>query len=86
MKRRSFIGAAMAAGLGSAASAWGEPVARPASYTTGSIDSLPSKVAGMRLEELLAAYRNRLFKLYLPFWEKGGYDRELGRVHVLPVR
>jgi mannose/cellobiose epimerase-like protein (N-acyl-D-glucosamine 2-epimerase family) len=78
MKRRHFFGAATAAGLGGALTAWGEPVARPASYTTGSLDSLPRKIAGMRLEDLLAAYRDRLFKLYLPFWEKGAYDRQNG--------
>lgn len=39
---------------------------------------LPGKIAGLTLEELRDDYRNRIFNLYLPFWEKGGYDSELG--------
>ena len=35
-------------------------------------------LAGMPLEQLLADYRRRLFDDYLPFWERGSYDRELG--------
>lgn len=40
--------------------------------------TLPRKIAGMNLEELRGDYSNRLFKQYLPFWEKGGYDKQLG--------
>ena len=39
---------------------------------------MPGKIAGMNLEELRDDYHNRLFKQYLPFWEKGGYDKQLG--------
>ena len=39
---------------------------------------LPDKIAGMTLEELRDDYRNRIFNQYLPFWEKGGYDSDLG--------
>lgn len=39
---------------------------------------IPDKIAGMTLEELRDDYRDRIFNRYLPFWEKGGYDSELG--------
>ncbi|HLA85579.1 MAG TPA: AGE family epimerase/isomerase [Thermoguttaceae bacterium] len=39
---------------------------------------LPTSIAGMTLEQLRDDYHDRLFNQYLPFWEKGGYDRELG--------
>ena len=32
----------------------------------------------MSLEALREDYRRRLFEQYLPFWEKGGYDRQRG--------
>ena len=32
----------------------------------------------MTLEALRETYRRELFDVYLPFWEKGGYDRKLG--------
>ncbi len=41
-------------------------------------DSIPDKIAGMTLEELRDDYRDRIFNQYLPFWEKGGYDSEIG--------
>jgi len=68
----------MAAGFAGTASAFGSPVARQASFEMGKYDSIPRRIAGMSLEELRTAYRDRLFKRYLPFWEKGGYDRENG--------
>lgn len=40
--------------------------------------SIPAKIAGMTLEELKNDYRQRIFNQYLPFWEKGGFDKELG--------
>jgi len=39
---------------------------------------IPGEIAGMTLEELKEDYKNRIFNLYLPFWDKGGYDREFG--------
>jgi mannose/cellobiose epimerase-like protein (N-acyl-D-glucosamine 2-epimerase family) len=39
---------------------------------------IPDKIAGMTLMELRNDYRERIFDQYLPFWEKGGYDKELG--------
>ncbi|MEA2063506.1 MAG: AGE family epimerase/isomerase [Gemmatimonadota bacterium] len=43
-----------------------------------SMIKFPETIAGMNLEELKADYRDRLFGQYLPFWEKGGIDTELG--------
>ena len=40
--------------------------------------TLPDKIAGMSLEQLRDDYRNRLFNRYLPFWDKGGYDKQYG--------
>ena len=39
---------------------------------------LPVRIAGMTLAELRDDYRARLFEQYLPFWDKGGIDREHG--------
>lgn len=39
---------------------------------------IPYKIAGMTLAELRNDYHDRIFNQYLPFWEKGGYDNELG--------
>ena len=39
---------------------------------------IPEMIAGMTLRDLSDDYRNRIFKQYLPFWEKGGYDSESG--------
>jgi mannose/cellobiose epimerase-like protein (N-acyl-D-glucosamine 2-epimerase family) len=46
--------------------------------STGQAATVPSLLAGMRLAELRDDYRDRLFRQYLPFWEKGGYDRKYG--------
>lgn len=40
--------------------------------------TIPGKIAGMTLQELRNDYRDRIFKRYLPFWDKGGYDNEIG--------
>ncbi len=47
-------------------------------HISGETVVIPDKIAGMTLEELRDDYSNRIFDQYLPFWEKGGYDRELG--------
>ncbi|MEN6450273.1 MAG: AGE family epimerase/isomerase [Thermoguttaceae bacterium] len=39
---------------------------------------LPRGMGGLSLESLREDYRRRLFDEYLPFWERGGYDRERG--------
>ncbi|MCE5347653.1 MAG: AGE family epimerase/isomerase [Bacteroidales bacterium] len=42
------------------------------------ITTLPEKIAGMTLQELRDDYKDRIFSQYLPFWDKGGFDKELG--------
>jgi N-acylglucosamine 2-epimerase len=39
---------------------------------------IPGKIAGMTLQELRHDYKKRLFRQYLPFWEKGGFDKKSG--------
>jgi N-acylglucosamine 2-epimerase len=39
---------------------------------------LPESIAGMTLSQLRDDYHRRLFQLYLPFWDKGGVDRQHG--------
>ena len=38
----------------------------------------PRVLAGIDLQSLREDYRHRLFESYLPFWERGGIDQELG--------
>jgi N-acylglucosamine 2-epimerase len=45
---------------------------------SSAIPGMQEKIAGMTLQELRDDYRDRIFNQYLPFWEKGGYDWELG--------
>jgi N-acylglucosamine 2-epimerase len=50
--------------------------------TSDSLPTLKKKksltISGMSLRELGKDYRKRIFKEYLPFWEKGGYDHKYG--------
>jgi len=59
------------------------PAGISSGYTTEGFQStafkqIPAEIAGMTLKELRNDYKNRLFKQYLPFWDKGGYDKKLG--------
>lgn len=45
---------------------------------SSAIATVPEKIAGMTLQELRDDYRDRIFNQYLPFWDKGGFDKELG--------
>ena len=74
MKRRDFLGAALATGL--SGSILSKEVA-----SSRSVDSALGKVGGLSrgsLEGLLDDCRYQLFEGYLPFWENGGYDKEHG--------
>ena len=47
-------------------------------YPSTVFTKIPERIAGMTLLELRDDYKDRIFKQYLPFWEKGGYDSESG--------
>jgi len=92
MRRRDFMGAAVAA-LASGAPALADPPSRSdgasrsglraapkAGFQPYAFPTLPDKIAGMSLRELRDDYHRRLFDAYLPFWDRGGIDRELGGV------
>ncbi len=74
MKRREFLGAAIAAGLSGSLSQSVFADSRKPRYALGN----RSAIAGGSLEDLLAVCREQLFQGYLPFWENGGYDEEHG--------
>ncbi|MBT4485441.1 MAG: hypothetical protein HOC71_17380 [Candidatus Latescibacteria bacterium] len=78
MKRRDFMGTALTAGLTGTLSAYAKPTIPPTTFKTGTYKVLPAKIAGMSLEELRDDYHDRLLNRYLPFWDRGGYDSELG--------
>jgi N-acylglucosamine 2-epimerase len=80
MRRREFLGTALAAGFAGAVPApAGTMVVKPPFQATA-FATVPSEIAGMSLAELRDDYRNRLFNEYLPFWEKGGIDRQYGGI------
>ncbi|MCE5250808.1 AGE family epimerase/isomerase [bacterium] len=78
MNRRNFFGTSLAAGLTGTASLYAEPAAVQTNYKMMGFKALPEKIAGMSYEELRDDYRDRLFKQFLPFWDKGGYDKTRG--------
>lgn len=47
-------------------------------YKSTAFTKIPGIVAGMTLQELRDDYKERIFKQYLPFWDKGGYDSRFG--------
>ena len=81
MKRRDFITTAAAASVCGALPA---SVVQSAKANTPSQSPtavvLPQRITGMTLAELRQDDRDLLYKRYLPFWDKGGYDRERGGV------
>jgi mannose/cellobiose epimerase-like protein (N-acyl-D-glucosamine 2-epimerase family) len=78
MRRRRFIGTALIAGAGSALGAEAIPKAPQSQVKAAAFKTVPEYIAGMTLEELRDDYRDRLFRQFFPFWDKGGYDRERG--------
>ncbi len=50
-----------------------QQIFEPVAFTT-----IPDRIAGMSLKELRDDYYERIFNQYLPFWEKGGYDKKYG--------
>ena len=78
MKRRDFIGTTLAAGLFGALPSAAIPDVPKTGFTPSAFEEIPLKISGMSLEELRDDYRYHLFNLYLPFWDNGGFDEELG--------
>ncbi len=78
MKRRNFFSAAIAPCLAGTLPALTEPAVPKTPYTSSSFRALPDTIAGMSLKDLRDDYHDRLFNRYIPFWDKGGYDRENG--------
>ncbi len=81
MRRREFLHTALAAApalLPARMAFAADPVRQPIDVDWPRLAARPEKLAGMTLPELLADYRRRLFEQYLPFWDKGGYDRQRG--------
>jgi mannose/cellobiose epimerase-like protein (N-acyl-D-glucosamine 2-epimerase family) len=82
MKRRDFLGTALAAGILGASPGLrrqnAQAARQPTKFQPTVLDAMPRRIAGMTLEELLADYHDRLFNRYLPFWDKGGDDKKFG--------
>lgn len=74
MKRREFLGAAFAAGLSGSLLSQSAALSGSAGAAMGGDGRLSRKA----LEVLVSDCREQLFERYLPFWERGGYDREHG--------
>lgn len=47
-------------------------------FKAEALKKVPEEIAGITLRELRDDYLERIFKQYLPFWEKGGYDNQYG--------
>lgn len=80
MKRRKFIGTAVTGGFAGACPSYGAEVVKQTAFRANSFPTIPETIAGMSREELRNDYRDRMFDRYLPFWDRGGYDREHGGV------
>ncbi|MHC4123141.1 MAG: AGE family epimerase/isomerase [Planctomycetota bacterium] len=76
MKRREFLQVTAAAGLANPTSAFAK--GRVCRRQPGPETQLPNKIDAMTLTQLRDDCYGRLFNKYLPFWDKGGYDKELG--------
>lgn len=80
MKRRHFLSTAAIAGISGLNAAVSESAVSSTSFTPSSFGRIPDTIAGMSLADLREDYRSRIFDMYLPFWDKGGYDSENGGV------
>ncbi len=78
MKRRKFIETTVAAGLTGTVPLSAKPTAPLINIKSNAFNVIPFKIAGMSFEKLREDYHDRLFNQYLPFWDKGGYDKEDG--------
>ena len=82
MKRRTFVATTLAAGINGLMSVSCNNKRFFEKDSLNAEQLLPETLAAMSLKELRDDYRHRLFERYLPFWDKGGYDDELGGVIV----
>lgn len=80
MNRRNFIRATAALGACGAIRPTLAMAGMPEADDSASQRSVivPDRLGGMTLKQLRDDYHDRLFNHYLPFWDKGGYDRQLG--------
>lgn len=78
MKRRTLIKSLIMGGAVVSTGGIVSGIATSCSKAPAAEGKEPTKIAGMTLDELENDYRHRLFNEYLPFWEKGGIDQELG--------
>ncbi len=78
MKRRNFVATTLALPVAAIHPDNGHAIPFSDAMMPVSFGKVPEKIAGMNLCELRDDYRERFFNRYLPFWDKGGYDRELG--------
>ena len=78
MNRRHFLGTAVAVGMSGVVSTPASRITETWAAGCGDGQLVPDALGGMSLEALKEDYRRRLFEQYLPFWEKGGYDQQLG--------
>ena len=75
MRRRDFIGTAVAAVVSGASTVSAAPGPSRPGFEPFALKTLPSELAGMSLEDLRDEYRDRLFNRYLPFWLANFLDR-----------
>jgi N-acylglucosamine 2-epimerase len=80
MNRRDFLGGAVAASVPASLQGPNAAPAADAPAASSAAARLPDAIAGMSPSQLAADYHERLFNRYLPFWEKGGCDRQHGGI------
>ena len=54
------------------------PEEKSTEHFPATIRKMPGLVNGMTLQKLRDDYKERIFRQYLPFWDKGGYDSKYG--------
>ena len=80
MRRRDFIGSAVAAVIVATPSVAAPGRVAESAFSAYALEALPSTLAGKGLEQLRDEYRDRLFRRYLPFWHRGGLDEKFGGI------
>lgn len=82
MRRRDFLSSAMALGTaglaGTANAAIGPQRLMRAEAPSGAIPVIPRQIGGRSLEQVRNELHQYLFGTWIPFWNKGGIDKEYG--------